>query len=713
MSDTDSYLTFAPLSERPGVEVIDRIERRRYRLHTPEAVSPAVADTGSFQFPVGRAVRLETAELVLPRVVGVYARDADGEMVAEVEHLDQASLAEGRYTLELSTQIKTYIEVEGAVDIAADITQTRIDFGEPTTVLLGARSRHRRPATTITTTGDPRDVMRAVEAFGSGLKTTTPERSYPTMRGHPPAVEVGDELDIPATVQAPDTGVRLELPPDLSYVLPAAPLAYYMGADVVPGPVPRLATGDGFAYSLTGPEGFETEVERTLKQVFFLDCVTRTEGYYDIDLHERAAVEPLVDLDFAALYDQPLAAQLEAYLDVPYELVAEHVPEWRLTAHAEPMATSVEQLPYVVDDLAVVRTTEAPSTTTVEAVGITDGGQPEDTRGEVFTRSAGAATRAGDAATRSTGASSSSADSPYVTLESTDTLGQAWIGEGVPIGASKLTTTAFENRFDREQTDGDIAITIVQNDARMDEERDLVDDVYGNREALPFEVDVRRDLTVAQLRETLQERTDFFHYIGHTDEEGLECADGKLDAETLEENGVGAFLLNSCNSYGQGLELIESGAIGGIVTLNDVVNDKAVKMGGLIARLLNAGFPLRATLDIAGEESIVGGQYTVVGDGGMTVAQPASITPNLREIETGEDGFIVEVVTYPTDDAGLGAEFMPFVGGNNEYFLVSGSAGRFQVSEEELTDFLKLEDAPVRLNGELRWSYSLRSELCE
>lgn len=712
MSDTDSYLTFAPLSERPGVEVIDRIERRRYRLHTPEAVSPAVADTDSFQFPVGRAVRLETAELVLPRVVGVYARDADGEMVAEVEHLDQASLPEGRYTLELSTQIKTYIEVEGAVGIAADITQTRIDLGKPTTVLLGARSRHRRPATTITTTGDPRDVMRAVEAFGSGLKTTTPERSYPTMRGHPPAVEVGDELDIPATVQAPDTGVRLELPPDLSYVLPAAPLAYYLGADVVPGPVPRLATDDGFAYSLTGPEGFEAEVERTLKQVFFLDCVTRTEGYYDIDLHERAAVEPLVDLDFPALYDRPLAAQLEAYLDVPYELVAEHVPKWRLTAHAEPKATSVEQLPYVVDDLAVVRTTEAPSTTTVGAVGITDGGQPEDTRGEVFTRSAGAATRPGDAATRSTGASSS-ADSPYVTLESTDTLGQAWIGEGVPIGASKLTTAAFENRFDREQTEGDIAITIVQNDARMDEERDMVDDVYGNREELPFEVDVRRDLTVAQLRETLQERTDFLHYIGHTDEEGLECADGKLDAETLEENGVGAFLLNSCNSYGQGLELIESGAIGGIVTLNDVVNDKAGKIGGLIARLLNAGFPLQATLDIAGEESIVGGQYAVVGDGGMTVAQPASMTPNFREIEAVEDGFVIEITTYTTNDVGIGAEFIPYVRENGEYFLISGKSGRFRVTEDQLIEFLRLEDAPVRFNNELRWSYSLRAELCK
>ena len=711
MSDTDSYLTFAPLSERPGVEVIDRIERRRYRVHTPEAVSPAVADTESFRFPVGRAVRLETSELVLPQAVNVFARDAAGSMVAEVEYLDQASLSEGQYSLDPGTQIKTYIEFESTVDITTDITQTRIDFGSPTTVLIGARSRHRRPATTLTTTEDPRDVMRAVEAFGSGLKTTTPERSYPTMRGHPPAVEIGDELDIPGTVQPPETGVQLEVPVDLSYVLPAAPLAYYLGADIVPRSVPRLTTDDGFAYPLTGPEGFEKAVERTLKQVFLLDCVTRTEGYYELDLHERAAIEPLVDLDFAALYDQPLTAQLKAYLDIPYELVGEHVPQWRLAAHAEPAATSVEQLPYVVDDLAVVRTTGAPSTTPVEAVGITDGGQPDDTRGGVFTRSAGAVSQPADDATRSTGASSSSGGSEYVTLGSTDTLGQAWIGEGIPVGASKLTGTAFENRFDREETDGDIAITIVQNDTRMDEERGIVDDVYGSREELPFDVDVHRDLTAAELREILQERTDFFHYIGHTDEEGLECADGKLDAETLEENGVGAFLLNSCNSYEQGLGLIESGAIGGIVTLNDVVNDKAVTIGGLIARLLNAGFPLRATLDVAGEESIIGGQYTVVGDGGMTAAQPASKTPYLLDVHDTEQGYGVSIRAYATDNAGLGSIYMPYIKEVDEYFLNSGNIGEFTLSKDELQRYLSLENVPVWMDDSTSWSFSLSEKL--
>ncbi|MFT4922831.1 MAG: hypothetical protein ACI8XM_002050, partial [Haloarculaceae archaeon] len=236
------------------------------------------------------------------------------------------------------------------------------------------------------------------------------------------------------------------------------------------------------------------------------------------------------------------------------------------------------------------------------------------------------------------------------------------------------------------------------------------DDVYGSREKLPFEVDVRRDLTVAELRETLQERTDFFHYIGHTDEEGMECADGKLDAETLEENAVGAFLLNSCNSYGQGLGLIESGAIGGIVTLNEVVNDKAVSMGGLIARLLNAGFPLLAALDVAGEESIIGGQYAVVGDGGMEVAQAAGGSPYVVDVSKSEQGYALCMSYYATDSFDIGSVCTPHLADKDNYSIVPGRSAEYHVSEEELVDFLGMENMPVKIDGDLKWSYSVREE---
>ncbi|PYZ02677.1 hypothetical protein C8039_03465 [Halogeometricum sp. wsp3] len=74
-------------------------------------------------------------------------------------------------------------------------------------------------------------------------------------------------------------------------------------------------------------------------------------------MHERAAIEPYVDLDFQSLYQQPLAEQVATYLQVPYDVIEDHIPKWRLTTHIDPVPANEEQLPYVVDDLAIVRTT--------------------------------------------------------------------------------------------------------------------------------------------------------------------------------------------------------------------------------------------------------------------------------------------------------------------------------------------------------------------
>jgi len=689
MSEQEPVFGFEALEDPPGVEVVDRLERLRYRLHADRPVSPTPIDTDPFYFPVDSAVSFAAEAVVLPTVVTVCVRDGAGEMVTEVGHLDEGSVGGGRYILELGAQIKTYVEVEGPIEITATLLETRIEFDGPTELRVGAQSWHDRPAATVTTTADPRDMMAAVSTFGSALKTTSPERSFPSLRGHPPAVRLGDRLEVPDSIEPPETGITLELPPTREAVYAAAPLAYYLGADVVEGSEPRLVTEGGFEHSLASPKSFEENVERTLKRLFVLDCVTRTEGLYEIDLRARNELEGYVDLEWAHLYERPLAEQVATYLEVPYALLEEVVPEWRLTVHVEPTADTVEQLPFVVDDLAVVRTADTPG---AARPGTGDSGTL--TRNGILTRSAA------DADTDAEGPG-------YVQPRSSNSLEQAWIGDRIPVGASKLTAAAFRNRLDREVAEGDISITVVSNDPRMDEERDLVGAVYGDRENLPFDVRVRRDLSVEGLREEFRAERSFLHYIGHTERDGFECTDGKLDAATLDATGVEAFLLNACNSYRQGLGLIEAGAVGGIVTLNDIINDGAVRIGELIARLLNAGFPLRAALTIARGESVLGGQYIVVGDGGATVTQAASRTPNVLDVTAAGDGFEVDIETYATDEAGLGSVFKPHIGDNDEHFLSSGRIATFSVSEDELSQFLQLEDVPVRNGGELNWSFDV------
>jgi len=687
MTDRDTLLAFETFDELPGLEIVDRIERLRYKLRTSDPVSPTETSTDDILFPVDRAVRVTTSELVLPTAVGVCVRDSSGEMLANVDHLESESLGEGTYILELSAQIKTYITVEGPVDITSDLVEVRIEFGGHREMVLGANSSHDRPAATVTTSDNPVDVMAAVSTFGSALKTTSPERSFPFNRGHPPAVSLGSSLEIPEPIRRPETGIRLEIPADYDAIYTVAPLAYYLGAEVVPGRTPQLVTDTGFEQRLGGPDGFERGVEQTLKQIFLLDCVTRTEGVHKVELRERNELDGRLGLDWQRLYDCPLAEQVATYLEIPYTLVRDQVPQWRLTVHVKPESSTVEQLPFVVNDLAIVRSVSSPSTRPAGGTAhpTTDGGS----------------------ITRSATEAPSTNDTDYVEPSSADSLEQAWIGDSIPIGASKLTPEAFRNRLDLEPTDGDISITIVLNDSRMNEERDLVNRAYGDRETLPVDVTVRRDLAVAELREQFQQENHFFHYIGHTEEDGFNCSDGKLNVATLEETGVDAFLLNACNSYRQGLHLIEAGAVGGIVTLNEILNEGAVRIGEMVARLLNAGFPLRAALTIAREESVLGGQYIVAGDGGMTVTQAASRTPNLLKIRKDGDGFDLDIKMYSTDDAGLGTIYMPHLRENSEYFLNSGSTASFHVSREELFEFLKLEDVPVRNNGDLYWSSSV------
>jgi len=682
-------VSFSTLKDGSGLVVSDLIERNQFRLFTDTPVSPTPADPAGHRFPIDAAVAIDAAVIELPTVVSVCVRNEAGDMLAETDHSAYEEFPPGSYSLELCGPIKIYLRVDGPVTIASDVSHTRIDLHGTREVRVGARSHHEGPAATLTTTDDPVDVMAAVSEFSSALKTTSPERSYPTLRGHPPLVELGDRLHVPDGVVSPETGVRLELPREYESIYVAAPLAYYVAADIVPGDRPRLVTDDGFVHDLDTVRGFETEVERVLKQTFFLDCVTRTEGYYSVDLHEREAIEASLDLDFAWLYDQPLQTQLEEYLSVPFGAVEDELPEWRMTSHVAPTPENVELLPFVTNDLAVVRTPQDQPEPSSE---VQTTAANEFFRDASFTRSAAA-----DGDARS-----------YVQPEATDSLEQSWVGEGAPIGASKATTNAFYNRLDREPAAGDIGITVVCNDPRMADERDVVDEVYGSSDELPFDVRVHHDLTRAELRDVLSVDADLLHYIGHIDGEGFECADGKLDATTLTTAGPDAFLLNACQSYEQGSALIEAGAIAGIVTLSDVINSGAVRMGRMLARLLDRGFTVGSALEVARDDSIIGDQYTVIGDSSLSLARTDGGPPNVCVVRRrAGDRYELEWQSHPSTSFGMGSLVMPWLDDVNEYYLWSGDSRTFDLTREELQQFLSLETVPVKIDGSLVWSDEL------
>ncbi|WP_254534566.1 hypothetical protein [Halomarina litorea] len=689
-------MTFVEIDTLPGgggLRVTDRIERRRCDLHTESEVTARVVDGSPFVVPVDTAVVVETDGLVFPQLVDTYVRDADGTLVREIGHFEEQRFPEGVYTVEFSAPIKLYLRVEGPLRVTSDATTVSVDLEGDPTVFAGARSYHDRPAATITTTEDPEDLLRAVSYLGSALKTVSPERSYPTLRGHPPAIELGEAFHVPAGLERPENGVTIEVPPSVESAFVVAPLAYYLGADVVPGDSPRVVTDRGFVHPLDGPEGFETVVERTLKQVFFLDCLVRTEGYYPVDLYERRAVEDagVLPFDLAETYDQSLTEQLATYLTAPFEALEPHMPTWKLTGHVEPTPDRVETLPFLVDDLAVIRTPRGEELTPAQAQSAAIETFMRDTRGSHPDQSCGTA----------------GCPPRLVRPEPVDSLEQAWAGADAPVGASKVTVKAYRNRLDQEPTMADFGIAVVCNDPEMLTEQETARDVYGSRDELPFDVTFYRNLSTDRLRLVLESDVDFLHYIGHIDDEGLRCPDGHLDARTLDRVGVDVFFLNACRSYEQGMALVEGGAIGGVSTFDEVINAGATTVGMTMARLLNGGFPVQAALNIASKESVVGGQYLVVGDGNVEVAQAETITPFILYVEPDGERYTVRFRAYPTRLCGLGTTATPALRGVGRNFLAGNVSREFAVEKEDLSALLRLGPTPVYVDGDLHWSEEL------
>ncbi|QLH79585.1 hypothetical protein HZS55_20825 [Halosimplex rubrum] len=690
-----------PHPSRDGIQVTDPIQETQFSLLTPDEPGIDDCDPDEFYFPADAGATVRTTAVETPYFVPLWIRDAEGNTVAEVSDQESVSVPPGRYNVELATtQVKLQFAIEGGIEVTSMGDTVRIALSETDRIHVGARSVHEQPAATVTTTEQPEDLMRALSTLGSALKTTSCERSFPSLRGHPPLVELGDRLDVPDSIAAPETGVGIEVPPIEEYIYPVVPLAYYTGARIEPGPSPRIA-GEDWSFPLDGDDGFEAEVERVLKHVFLMDCVTRTEGYYEVDLHERAAVESLVDLDFADVYERPLSEQLRAYLDVPFDAVAEVVPKWKLTADVRPDAANVSALPFLANELAVVRCPHSQETRDEALQELTD-------QVESFFRNNPEALRRSTRTQTRSESSPSTATSEIFRPEPADSIEQAYVGEGLPVGASKMTVDAYYRRLEFEPTtDPQIQVAVVCNDQEMTDEN-VVSEIYGTRDWIEFGIEAHEQLTAMEMRELLRSEIDFLHYIGHVDDEGIRCADGYLDTRHLSEVNVSAFLLNACDSYEQGRGLVDAGAMAGIATVTDIVNEAATSVGHTAAKLLNQGFSLAATVSIIKEYEQIGHHYLVVGDASASIVENQSGTPHRVVVDRPDPSeYRVSIYGYPSLSTPMGTVFSPVIDGINRFYMNSGKMDEYELSDEQLRSFIYKQDLPVEFDGALRWSSEL------
>ncbi|MFQ3318871.1 MAG: hypothetical protein ACI8UR_000533 [Natronomonas sp.] len=717
MSDT-VVPRFESLIGQRGVHIRDPVEDVQAILYTDQSVDPTPAPTQGFVYPVDSATEMTVSRIRTPFLLAVWIRDLDGNTIDKFDPNDAPTTVPcDDYLLELAGMgMKVYARAENtSIRFTPKDDTVDLLFDADTMIRLGARSLHSQPARTLTTTSDPTDLMRAVSLFGNAMKTWSPERTWPSLRGHPPLLELGDEPAIPdGLTPPPDNGIGLTIPAEQGWLYPAVPLAYWLGATVEPG-APTLHVGNRrYPLGMAGGyeadskrEAFEQHVRDILQFTFLFDCAVRTEGFYDVELDARRRVEAAgIPLDIEGLYDAPLTERVQTYLDLDksFETLAGRIgrPGWRLTADVEDDSDRATIMPFLARDLAVVRCPSdeviAASTKEAASENVFNAGTPGGTSNvgsDVLTRSSSTPDSTSENASRER----------VIHLPDADSMAQAWVGDGFAVGAAKASTTSYLQRLEKHaEGNSRISIDVVVNDEEMFDEAS-VSDIYGKREHLDFDIDVHQGLSQSELANVFERETDFIHYIGHVEPEGFNCSDGYLDANQLGSVGADTFVLNACASYEQGQRLVDQGAIAGVVTLENVISSVATKIGKNVARLLNYGFPIGSATGLIRETMFTGSSYAVVGDSNATLAQSNIPVPNIARVRIRGDGrFDINVEMFSSWNYDVGAMYHPLLEGCDCHYVVPGEVDTFIVDEPGLKDFFELSTFPIVGAGNLYWS---------
>ena len=641
----------------------DSVENVHARLSFPSIVSPEPASTDPFLHHVDVAVTIETDRIDSAVVPAVTVRAPTGKPRDGIPRKNGVRYNSGPSLIEISTPIKLYVATSGSCTIRGHQQRLSIEFDGIESVVIGARVPREKPRETIQTTMALEDLFTTISAFGSTMQSFGPERSYPSLRGHPPLVTVDDELQIPDDLSIPTTGVVFELPADRMHALLASPLSYYLGARLHIGEQPRIIVDDDVFWEFSTDEPFGEQCSALLDRILFLDCMARYTWEYNIDLTERHRLLERTAIDLPSLSEQSDADRLFTYLDIPLDSYVDIIPDWRRTAYLIPTERAVTSLPYLVFDLFSLRD---------------------------HTPSSRRWTRDGDTAA----------------CQTEPGRCQSWqtIGAQVPVGFNRAYPAAFEHRYERDDSRTAITIVVICNDEMMAEELQSADNIYRRRDDPFVTVESHEKLTCDELESVFHESADYLHFIGHIDGRGFECTDGWYDAADIEDAGIEVCFLNACSSIQQAIALIEAGVSGAIATETRVLNSVAVRMGEHLADLIIHGFPLGVALQLVRPHQGAGHQYTVIGDPTVAIAQNDSGIPHACRIDqTADDGYAVTLTSALSSLVRVGSACSFRIAEQDRYYLIPTDK-TVSVDRDTLESFLALERFPVIVDNELHWS---------
>ncbi|MFB6146910.1 MAG: hypothetical protein ABEJ08_04415 [Halobacteriaceae archaeon] len=649
-------------------------------VHAPDWRPLSGADAGAIPGVVDAVVAGETTALSVPAGVA-WVRRLDGPTDRpELRPGADRDLGAGQWVLRASASADLAARFPGPATVRwPEDGRVAVSVPGPTRFTLAARDRARTPAETLTVSPTPDAVARAVTRAGRTPLTTGPARSGPWMRPHPPRIDLTPSNGGLAVERGPvaeaATDVAVSVPGRLSAVYAAAPLAYYLGADLVirPGPPRLVAPAAGVDRSL---DPVASSVASILPRVVWLDCLLRDappSGPVTADRLDALGADP-------GLAGAPVGERLAAALAAPEDAVDAVFPEWPLAVYVEPTIDRAPALsalldgpslvfPPETDDLSGKRRIERSLSEFYRA------GPPGDVRSPELVRPV---------------------------LQAADLHG--WIAPDVPVDVFRASTAAYEHRWQRNDDASPLSVALVLNDPSMAGERVDAAAAYRERAAArPVDVTVHECLSRSELARVVEGGTDLLHFIGHCEVDGLRCTDGTLAVDDLDAPAVETFFLNACGSHHEGECLIETGAVAGAVTYREVLDAQAAQVGAAFAGLIVRGFSFERAVGIARRRILMGTDYAVLGDGTHAVAESPRGSPMLVRVEDCADGPArFEVTVESPHERETGGCYRPPFGGASTRLCGEDAVRR--LDRDEVASLCAGVEAPVVYDGEFCWS---------
>ena len=646
------------------LRIRDALEGEEFLLELDRepALEPALADL--FLVPIDHAVSFEAESVAIPSCSDAAVRDADGNLIQWL--YESTEFNRGTYFLDLSGVMKVFLRVAHTGFSATGLGDSEtisLTFERPTTVTIGARSLHTSPEATITVPEDPAAIAEAVSVLGSSIKEFTPERSWPTLRGYPPRIRIGEELDIPSPLVAPETGVEVVVRPTYADVYRLSTLSFYLGARMVVGDEPAIRLENGFVEPLpTDGVALEERAEELLRTWFFLDTLARTEGYFKSDRYEYEQVGSELPFYPPNLADSSMSERLMEYLEVTPETVAPYTPAWSTEAVVRPVPEAAELLPYFANALAPVRVrgTDDPAVDAPIAL----------------------------------------ATSPWAHWRDDETVPNDVPSPDetpVPAGTAVLTTDVYENQLTRINTArGKLRlVALAASEARATELRQALSEPEVPGGIGSWEVIENPDGdTVARL---LADPDVDILYCGLPTggANGVSTASGVVSVAELDDAPALVFF-EGITDPSVGSSIIEAGGQSVVLAEHPLTPESFRSLSGLLA----AGVPIGASMGLAGVESAT--QTRTVGDPAGGIASQGYFAVRVLWIRSeSQTVHHVEYASIPLDSSLVGMEDQMLLDEYQSLRKVSGAkwSDGPTIDSSKLLESLEQERILICFNG--------------